>query len=179
MRRAAAELQKRTEALELNVREEREALERARELRDALETRYNTLLKRKEHQDDADAMSDERRTNESELDSQRRRNDELRAENTKLKRALLKFLNKCYPRPNPESTRQNDDRESSQMKTLREIVQMLMNRYISTTNPKQRYIRLESDIWGPYIELLLRSGVAEKNPNDSTLIRLSDFCIDI
>ena len=129
MRRAAAELQKRTEALELNVREEREALERARELRDALETRYNTLLKQQEHQDDADmmredAVSDERKTNESDLDVQRRRNDELRAENTRLKRALLKFLNKCYPRPNPESTRQNDDRESSQMKTLREIVQV-------------------------------------------------------
>ena len=57
------------------------------------------------------------------------------------------------------------------------LPQMLMNRYTSAATPKERYIRLDADnVWGPYIELLLRSGVAEKHPNDSLLLRLSDLC---
>ena len=189
MRRAAAELQKRTEELEASVAEEEAALARARELRDALEARRDALL--------AQQRSG---PGESALAAAQRRNTELRAENTQLKRTLLRFLNRYYPRPAPQPSRTRDDATPVPMKTLREIVQVcvwclggsdddenddgddekktqvLMNRYTSAETPAQRYVRLDSEgIWGPYIELLLRSGVAEKHPNDSLLFRLSDL----
>ncbi len=41
------------------------------------------------------------------------------------------------------------------------------------------YLRLEPDAswsyWPPFIELLLRAGVAEKHPSDETLLRLVQF----
>ena len=113
MRRAAAELQKRTEELEASVAEEEAALARARELRDALEARRDALL--------AQQRSG---PGESALAAAQRRNTELRAENTQLKRTLLRFLNRYYPRPAPQPSRTRDDATPVPMKTLREIVQV-------------------------------------------------------
>ena len=114
MRRAAAELQKRTEELEARVAEEEAALARARELRDALEARRDAL-----------AAQQRSGAGEGALAVQQRRNSELRAENTQLKRTLLRFLNRYYPRPAPQPSRtRGDDAPPVPMKTLREIVQV-------------------------------------------------------
>lgn len=114
MRRAAAELQKRAEALEALVAEETAALARARELRDALEARRDALV----------AQERAEGAGESALAAQQRRNTALRAENTQLKRTLLRFLNRYYPRPAPQPSRSHPDASPVPMKTLREIVQV-------------------------------------------------------
>ena len=49
-----------------------------------------------------------------------------------------------------------------------------MNRLV--TAPEMPYIRLDSTKhWGPYVELLIRSGIAEKHPKDGRLLKLVNF----
>ena len=54
---------------------------------------------------------------DSEIETQRRRNVELRAENSKLKRALLYFLKTYYPMP-------QDGEKSLDVKSLKGTVQV-------------------------------------------------------
>lgn len=57
--------------------------------------------------------------------------------------------------------------------SLQRLTEDLMNMlYIKPNNP---YIRIEQIHWPPYIELLLRCGVALRHPQDCNLIRLVAF----
>ena len=49
-----------------------------------------------------------------------------------------------------------------------------MNRLV--TNIKNPYLTIDPNLhWGPYIELLLRGGIAEKHPKDGRLLKLVNF----
>ena len=53
------------------------------------------------------------------------------------------------------------------------LKQDLMN--ISYVRPHDPYIRIKESHWPPYIELLLRCGIAKRHPQDCNLIRLVAF----
>ena len=169
MRRAAAELQRRTEALEASVEEERQALARARVLRDVLRERRDALVQQQQQEHDQAT---------SELAAQQARYKEQNAENSKLKDALKAFLKDYYPPPSAATAAAADGdwEPDRRVKSLQAVLQMLMNKYANAATPAERYVRLdEGDIWAPYVELLLRSGVAEKHPTNSLLMRLSEL----
>lgn len=97
-----------------------------------------------------------------------RRHDELEEKNARLKTCFLSFMSKYYPRPT-----QTSEETGEEMKSLREIVQTLMNKAVGSDD---RFMKVTDDsIWPPFVELLIRSGIAEKHPTDSSLIRLSDL----
>lgn len=41
--------------------------------------------------------------------------------------------------------------------------------------PDDPFVSLGDDHWLPYVELLIRSGIALKDPQDGTRLRLVDF----
>ncbi|XP_061088460.1 centromere protein K [Conger conger] len=57
--------------------------------------------------------------------------------------------------------------------TLREMLELLMNKLVET--PHEPYIEIDGTFWPPYIELLLRYGMALRHPEDCSKIRLEAF----
>lgn len=104
------------------------------------------------------------------------------ADNKKAKEILKLFLERYYAKPDVESDSDDDDDDSGDedkapkdIKELKETIMLLMNCYAKETG-KRQYINVdEMGLWSPYVELLIRSGVAEKHPSDSRLLRLCSF----
>lgn len=43
-------------------------------------------------------------------------------------------------------------------------------------NPNNPYITFDPErIWPPYVETLIRSGIAKRNPNDANMLKLVEF----
>ncbi|NXV83532.1 CENPK protein, partial [Atlantisia rogersi] len=53
------------------------------------------------------------------------------------------------------------------------VFQTLMDKIIST--PHEPYVAIRESFWPPYIEMLLRSGIALRHPEDPNRIRLEAF----
>ncbi|KFW96073.1 Centromere protein K, partial [Phalacrocorax carbo] len=53
------------------------------------------------------------------------------------------------------------------------VFQILINKLMST--PHEPYVRISDSFWPPYIELLLRYGIALRHPEDPNRIRLEAF----
>ncbi|KFV63991.1 Centromere protein K, partial [Dryobates pubescens] len=53
------------------------------------------------------------------------------------------------------------------------IFQVLMNKLLNT--PHEPYVMITDSFWPPYIELLLRYGIARRHPEDASRIRLEAF----
>ncbi|KAL2294325.1 hypothetical protein Nmel_008052 [Mimus melanotis] len=69
---------------------------------------------------------------------------------------------------------QNSSAEPAvELKTLKEILENVMNKLFTT--PCQPYITINESFWPPYIELLLRYGIALRHPQDPKRIRLQAF----
>ena len=94
---------------------------------------------------------------ETELQTQR---DKLERDNKVLRETLAYFLSEYYP---PETMP-----KSTSSFSLLDLVEKLIvaDDYLSVA---------DQGFWAPYVELLLRSGVAEKHPANSALIRLSNL----
>jgi len=43
------------------------------------------------------------------------------------------------------------------------------------TRPSDPYIVLQPQHWPPYVELLVRAGIAVKHPQNSDLVKLTEF----
>lgn len=52
-------------------------------------------------------------------------------------------------------------------------MQKLTNKTLET--PHEPYVTIEDTFWPPYIEMLLRNGIAVRHPEDCNKIRLEIF----
>lgn len=52
--------------------------------------------------------------------------------------------------------------------------QLLMNKLMST--PHDPYVTIENTFWPPYVEMLLRYGIAVRHQDNNFKIRLETFC---
>ena len=103
---------------------------------------------------------------------------------------LLAFVTKHFPDPNDEltehifnkaskksrggATSANQSRLQSNFMTLSSMLEEIMNKSID--NAADPYIQLNSDLhWSPYVELLLRSGIAVRHPHNESLIKITPF----
>ncbi|KAM6033956.1 centromere protein K isoform 2-T2 [Chlamydotis macqueenii] len=91
--------------------------------------------------------------------------------------ALGEFLEDHFPLPE-EGGRTKKKKDSSkepavELITLHEILEILINKLIST--PHEPYVTINDSFWPPYIELLLRYGIALRHPEDPSRIRLEAF----
>ncbi|KAL1783556.1 centromere protein K [Sigmodon hispidus] len=93
----------------------------------------------------------------------------------KLLFALGEFLEDHFPLPdgNIKKKKKNTQESNAQLITLNEMVEMLINRMFDV--PHDPYVKISDSFWPPYIELLLRYGIALRHPEDPTRIRLEAF----
>ncbi|NWZ65576.1 CENPK protein, partial [Acrocephalus arundinaceus] len=111
--------------------------------------------------------------------------DELESKILKLKtykKELLSafgdFLDEHFPHPGNGGNTKTKVRKSSakpavELITLKEILEILINKCMST--PHKPYITINDSFWPPYIELLLRHGIALRHPEDPNRMRLQAF----
>ncbi|KAI8374115.1 centromere protein Cenp-K [Radiomyces spectabilis] len=93
---------------------------------------------------------------------------------------LIDFLDMYYP-PHPCESPEPADEDmdgardpNANFCELKFILEDLMNQVVM--NPSNPYITLEpGTYWPPYIETLVKAGIALRHPEDSSKIRLADF----
>uniref|UniRef100_H0X3F0 Centromere protein K n=1 Tax=Otolemur garnettii TaxID=30611 RepID=H0X3F0_OTOGA len=69
--------------------------------------------------------------------------------------------------------KKNVQEPTAQLITLHEMLEILINRLFDV--PYDPYVKISDSFWPPYIELLLRNGIALRHPEDPTRIRLEAF----
>ncbi|XP_064295188.1 centromere protein K isoform X2 [Phalacrocorax carbo] len=106
--------------------------------------------------------------------------NELRIKILKLKKykeellnGLGEFLEEHFPPPEYGGSAKKNS--SEELISLHEILEILINKLMST--PHEPYVRISDSFWPPYIELLLRYGIALRHPEDPNRIRLEAFHI--
>ncbi|CAO3625038.1 unnamed protein product [Cunninghamella blakesleeana] len=89
---------------------------------------------------------------------------------------LVEFLDEHYPPHFVDGVDLTSDPNPDLLCELKYILEDLMNRAV--VNPTNSYITLEKGtFWSPYIETLVKGGIAERDPNNYLRIRLSDFSL--
>ncbi|XP_007176094.1 centromere protein K isoform X1 [Balaenoptera acutorostrata] len=93
----------------------------------------------------------------------------------KLLVTLGEFLEDHFPLPdrNVKKKKKNIQESTAQLITLHEMLEILLNRLFDV--PHDPYVKISDSFWPPYIELLLRNGIALRHPEDPTRIRLEAF----
>uniref|UniRef100_A0AAA9SFB5 Centromere protein K n=2 Tax=Bos TaxID=9903 RepID=A0AAA9SFB5_BOVIN len=93
----------------------------------------------------------------------------------KLLVTLGEFLEDHFPLPdrNVKKKKKNVQESTAQLITLHEMLEILLNRLFGV--PHDPYVKISDSFWPPYIELLLRNGIALRHPEDPTRIRLEAF----
>ncbi|KAK5866499.1 hypothetical protein PBY51_020687 [Eleginops maclovinus] len=95
-----------------------------------------------------------------------------------LMECLGDVLEKHFPLPQNASstnkkTKSNAQEFDEDMISFNEILELLMNKALST--PHDPYITIENTFWPPYIELMLRYGIAVRHQENNFKIRLETF----
>ncbi|XP_027624857.1 centromere protein K isoform X2 [Tupaia chinensis] len=94
----------------------------------------------------------------------------------KLLITLGEFLEDRFPLPDrndAKKKKKNIQESTAQLITLHEMLEILINRLFDV--PHDPYVKISDSFWPPYIELLLRNGIALRHPEDPTRIRLEAF----
>ncbi|XP_009459994.1 PREDICTED: centromere protein K [Nipponia nippon] len=100
----------------------------------------------------------------------------LRVYKEELLNALGEFLEEHFPLPEKggSAKKKNSSEEPAvELITLHEVLEILINKLMST--PHEPYVTINDSFWPPYIELLLRYGIALRHPEDPNRIRLEAF----
>eukprot|EP01135_Chromosphaera_perkinsii_P009939 Nk52_evm32s1967 gene=Nk52_evmTU32s1967 len=121
---------------------------------------------------------------------QKRKEKQIVQSNTILMQQMSAFFNKYYPSPNkpisslesPSPIKRKRKRHGKEIYfngkgfcALQTILEEIMNS--GMVQPHDPYIPIRDDYYPPYVELLVRSGIAEYHPNNSNLIKLVGFHI--
>ncbi|XP_053713251.1 centromere protein K-like [Synchiropus splendidus] len=98
----------------------------------------------------------------------------------KLLDSLGEVLNNHVPAPQNESSsnykkkKDVEDETSEDLLSLNDILQLLINQF--QNSPHDPYITVDSTFWPPYVEILLRFGIAVRHQENNFKIRLETFC---
>ncbi|XP_028268935.1 centromere protein K [Parambassis ranga] len=96
----------------------------------------------------------------------------MKAYQDRLMEALGDILEKYAPFPQNSSINKNTEIDEDLI-SLREILEVLMNKILNT--PHDPYVTIDNTFWPPYIELLLRHGIAVRHHENNFKIRLENF----
>ncbi|XP_069561119.1 centromere protein K [Brachyistius frenatus] len=94
----------------------------------------------------------------------------------RLMECLGDVLEKHAPLPHNESsrTKKNVAHEiTGDLISLNEILEVLMNKVLNT--PHDPYVTIDDTFWPPYVEMLLRYGIAARHQDNNFKIRLENF----
>ncbi|NWI44387.1 CENPK protein, partial [Picathartes gymnocephalus] len=113
---------------------------------------------------------------EREIDELKNKILKLKTYKKELLSALGEFLDEHFPHPAKGENTKNKKSSAEpavELITLQEILEFLINKLITT--PHEPYITIDESFWPPYIELLLRYGMALRHPEDPNRMRLQTF----
>ncbi|KAI3352859.1 hypothetical protein L3Q82_019437 [Scortum barcoo] len=96
----------------------------------------------------------------------------------RLMESLGDILEKHVPHPHNESITIKKKKTITQeldgdLISLNEILELLMNKVLNT--PHDPYVTIDDTFWPPYIEMLLRYGIAVRHHENNFKIRLETF----
>lgn len=96
----------------------------------------------------------------------------------RLMESLGDVLEKHVPLPQnePSANRKKKNIEleiSEDLISLNEILEVLMNKVLNT--PHDPYVTIDNTFWPPYVEMLLRYGIAVRHQENNFKIRLETF----
>ncbi|XP_072461200.1 centromere protein K isoform X2 [Notamacropus eugenii] len=99
----------------------------------------------------------------------------IRRHREKLLTSLGEVLDKHFPFPeeNGNKKRKRECQPNARLMTMHEILEILINSLLHS--PHDPYVKINDSFWPPYIELLLRSGIALRHQDDPSQIRLEAF----
>ncbi|NWH94560.1 CENPK protein, partial [Aegithalos caudatus] len=150
-----------------------ENLEREKQWYEEQKQMLDTLKKIEEM---ANARVEQSYNKNRELDELKNKILKLKAYKKELLNALSEFLDTHFPQPgngeNPENKKSVGE-PAVELITMKEILEILINKLRST--PHEPYIIIDESFWPPYIELLLRCGIALRHPEDPDRLRLQAF----
>lgn len=153
--------------VEDHLKREKELLQQHQEVKKSLQIKTDRLEKEKENIQGATSQV-------KELERKKKAADAYFVE---IMKKLGSFLAENYPLPTPDNLKGSKTRvrldPSVRYISLQKLTEDLMN--ISYIRPHDPYIRIKESHWPPYIELLLRCGIAQRHPQDCNLIRLVAF----
>ncbi|OXB80859.1 UNVERIFIED_CONTAM: hypothetical protein H355_016876, partial [Colinus virginianus] len=150
----------------------KEDLEREQQWRDEQEQILYTFREVEEEMK-KEAVTDSEKRVFQELKNQM---SELKEYKKKLMNALGEFLEEHFPLPEKNGNakkKKYSEKPSEQLLTMHEILEVLLNQLICT--PHEPYVTVDDSFWPPYLELLLRSGIVLRHPEDPNRIRLEAF----
>ncbi|NXK42085.1 CENPK protein, partial [Piprites chloris] len=90
--------------------------------------------------------------------------------------ALGEFLDEHFPLPQDSRSaikRNFSPEPAVELLPLQDILEILINKLMAT--PHEPYVTINESFWPPYIELLLRFGMALRHPEDPNRMRLEAF----
>ncbi|XP_072513578.1 centromere protein K [Salminus brasiliensis] len=95
-----------------------------------------------------------------------------------LMETLSDMLVEHFPLPNQQAVGSKKKRvavpnSGENLISLSEILEQLTNKTLET--PHEPYVTVDDSFWPPYIEMLLRNGIAVRHPEDCNKMRLENF----
>ncbi|PKY14809.1 hypothetical protein RhiirB3_400759 [Rhizophagus irregularis] len=182
------------------IDESKEQIEREKNLLSESEIIHNVLLNKLEklQLDESDDESE----SQSEIGAIRQELRSIKSNYNMLMDELNDFIDTNFPPPNFEKDEvdemliddnkdddENEDEDRAEGEdevhaenetrnkrflTLKDMLENLMNQ--TYNNPNNPYITFDPErIWPPYVETLIRSGIAKRNPNDANMLKLVEF----
>ncbi|XP_010192705.1 PREDICTED: centromere protein K, partial [Mesitornis unicolor] len=161
-------LKLKNEQLEEDLRREQQWYEQQEQLLDT----FNRIEEEMKHQGQEHSRKSLNIRVFNELQQQKL---ELDVYKEKILNDLGEFLEEYFPFPNEHesSKMKNSGKPDVRLGTVHETLEILINKLIST--PHEPYVEITDSFWPPYVELLLRYGIALRHPEDPNRIRLEAF----
>ncbi|XP_030327015.1 centromere protein K isoform X2 [Strigops habroptila] len=162
-------VQSKNKNLEEELRREQQWYEEQKQLVDTLSRTEE------ETKNEVEQLSD-KSLNTSAFHEQRKKILKLKRYKKELLTALGKFLEEHFPLPEEAGSAEKKNSYEDpavELKPLHDILEILIRKLMST--PHEPYVPIDDSFWPPYIELLLRYGIALRHPENPCRIRLEAF----
>ncbi|TWW58633.1 centromere protein K [Takifugu rubripes] len=124
-------------------------------------------------------MEKEKLSEQSVLKDTKMKIEKMKAYEESLMDCLGDILEKHIPHPQNgasgyKKTKNASTEPEEDLISLGEILEQLMNKVLET--PHDPYVTIDNTFWPPYVEMLLRYGIAVRHQENNFKIRLETFC---
>ncbi|XP_008287145.1 centromere protein K [Stegastes partitus] len=142
-----------------------------------LEEKKDMLIATSEHVNRIQ-MEKENLSEHSMLQDTKAKIQKMKVYQERLMESLGEILEKHVPPPQNESSTSKKKRNNAleinkDLVLLNEILEVLMNKVLNT--PHDPYVTIDDTFWPPYVEMLLRYGIAVRHQENNFKIRLETF----
>ncbi|XP_065518227.1 centromere protein K isoform X2 [Lathamus discolor] len=156
--------------LEEDLKREQQWYEEQKQLIDTLSRTQE------ETKNQVEQVSNKSRMDTRAFHEQKKKILQLKAYKKKLLTALEEFLEEHFPPPEKGGSAEKTNSQEEpvvELKSLQDILEILVDKSVST--PHDPYVQIDDSFWPPYLELLLRHGIAQRHPVNPDRMRLETF----